>query len=255
MILFPRFYCDIILPLHQSVKLPDDCAHHIFVRRLKKGDSLVLFNGEGKEQIAEISSLESRSVFVQVEQTRNHPPPMYPITLVQAFCGADKMDWIIEKATELGVSAIYLVYTSRTQGKLNSEKLLKKQQHWQKVAQAACAQSGRCWAPEIHSPISFEKAILLFSEQIRFFLHPPQDNNSISILAAKKEENLNQPLTLMVGPEGGFSLAEVEILQQKGWAQKHLGDWILRMETATMNALTRIQCWRDQNLHHSENKP
>ena len=242
----PRLYSDQTLAVGSIGELKDNTAHYIHnVLRMDSGRPILLFNGTGGEYSANLIRVSKKIVTFEVtgfiEGDRESKLHSH---LAIGISRGDKMDFVLQKATELGVSAITPLVTERTEVKLSGERLQKKMQHWQQVVISACEQSQRNILPVIHSPQTFSAFVLDAVEKnihsSRLILHPGETN--FSIQAAP----LQSHAILLVGPEGGFSDIEVEESGEKGFMTWTLGPRILRTETAPIAALSVLQqCWGD----------
>src|SRR5471032_987451 len=233
----PRFYCPEPLVPGLTVTLPEAVAHHVQVVRLAPGDIITLFNGEGGEYSATLEQIAKRSVtaLVKVHNPRDVELP-YSITLAQALPEASKMDWIVEKAVELGVTGIQPLAAQRCVVRLAAERAEKKLAHWQGIIISASEQSGRNCLAQLAPLQDFNS----WSSQ--------QDLHKRIILTPRAEQSLadwarHQPpqaITLMVGPEGGFSEAEEKAALAAGAIGLSMGPRILRTETAGLTALATL---------------
>lgn len=229
-----RFYADISLNQNTSVELPADAAHHCAqVLRYKIGDELTIFNGDGSDYFAVISAIEKKRCLIQV-QTRItlKNESSLNIHLFQGVARGDKMDLIIQKAVELGVSEITPLFTERCNVKLDQKRLEKKMIHWKKIIVSACEQSGRAIVPKLNQAVTI--AEMKASEQLTIYLEPKADT---SVSSLKVSHSIN----LLIGPEGGFSekdLAQAEKLNIHG---VKMGPRILRTETAGLAAIAILQ--------------
>jgi 16S rRNA (uracil1498-N3)-methyltransferase len=240
----PRFYCPPPLPQNGSFELPPDAAHHASrVLRLREGDAVQIFDGIGNECHGVIAELSGKRVIVGDISTANinRESPLH-ITLAQALSSSEKMDWVIQKATELGASEIQPLATERSVARLSSERAEKRIEHWQQVAIAACEQCGRNVLPTIHAPID----IMVWLQQTRTspdtkFILLPEGASSLSS-QIKPLGNI----TLLIGAEGGFTSAESESALSCGFTPIRMGARVLRTETAAVVGLAAIQTiWGD----------
>ncbi len=233
----PRIYQPISLSSGETQTLTLSAAHYLGqVRRTREGDSVILFNGNGGEYQAEVLSLKKDKITVKIgsfSEVHNESP--LSVELAQGIARGEKMDFIIQKAVELGAKRIIPLFTERSNVKLDPDKRLKRQQHWQAVAVSACEQSGRAVIPEVALPIELGAWLKTFKG--RGLTLSPLDNTRISGLEVQKGETL----TLLVGPEGGLSAAEVALTEQKDFSPLNLGPRILRTETAPLAALALLQ--------------
>ena len=240
----PRFYCPAPLPLSSNFQLPATAAHHASrVLRLHQGDAVQIFDGIGNALDATINEIKGKRVTLGNLQTcmTQHQSKLR-IILAQAMCSSDKMDWIVQKATELGVSEILPVQTERSIAKLTKLREEKRLLHWNSVAISACEQSGRNDLPKIH-PLQD------INEWLVAMRNNPGSNFILLPGGATQLQVQPKPLksaTLLIGPEGGFSVDESNIAQQMGFAPILLGPRVLRTETAALAGICALQTlWGD----------
>ena len=234
----PRFYVPQPFAVGQEFTLPDTTFRHaVQVLRLSVGESLILFNGEGGEYLAQISNVSKRSASVQIDSFSaiDTESPVH-LTLVQAVIKPDKMDFSLQKAVELGVNTIQPLITQRSVVRIGKEQVDKKLQHWEGIVVAACEQSGRTRMPTVQTPLTLERWLETPFVGTRIIL-APGDFPRINALPA----DLPAPIALLIGPEGGFTDAEVETCVQAGVMPVSLGPRILRAETASSAALALLQ--------------
>lgn len=234
----PRFYCPQPLDVGALIDLPANVAHHAWVVRLQPGAPLTLFNGEGGQYEAQLATLDKKGATARVlaHSAREAELP-YAVTLAQALPEAAKMDWIIEKAIELGVAAVQPLAAQRSVVKLSAERAEKRQLHWQGVIVAAAEQSGRNRLATLAPLDSFSHYIASASPGPRLLL-TPRAGQSLTAWASAQPA---QALTLLVGPEGGFSDAEEDCAIAAGAVALSMGPRILRCETAGMAAVAILQ--------------
>ncbi len=238
----PRFFVDMSFQPGDIVRLPDDVARHTQVLRLQAGDPVVLFNGEGGEYSAELVEVERRSSTVRIDQFQDiEVEPPYHLTLAQGIAGGDKMDWLIEKAVELGASGIVPLTTTRAVVRLAGDRALRRQAHWQGIVRASCEQCGRNRLPEV-APVS-EIATWLDGlpkvsgqGELRLLLSP---RGSIPFSALPAEPPQGRVIVL-VGPEGGLSADEEAEAASQGFTPVGLGPRVLRTETAGIAVLAAL---------------
>ncbi len=239
----PRFYIPSILAPGGSVDLPPEAAHHADkVLRMKPDDTLRVFDGRGGEWSAHIVRMKP-TVHVQLDVFEPAPKaPELHVTLVQGLPAADKMDWVLQKAVELGVAAIQPVAAKRSVVRLSGDKLDRRQTHWRNVMIAACEQCGTNQVPVI--------APLLDLPQ--FMAQPRVENETRWIMLPGTASRLRDlprptgPVTVLVGPEGGFEEAEVEIALLSGFVPLGFGPRVLRTETAGLAVLAAMMSqWGD----------
>lgn len=240
----PRFYCPINLPSSGVFELPPDAAHHANrVLRLRAGDTVQIFDGEGHACDATIHAIYGKRVDISVLRTcPAQPPSALRIILAQAMSSSEKMDWVVQKATELGVDEIQPVQTQRSIAKLSSERAEKRAEHWRGVVIAACEQSGRNNLTQVHAPADFSQWLANFktSPGNNFILLP---DGATTLHSQPRPQG---PVTLLIGPEGGFSPDEALMSKQAGFIPILLGPRVLRTETAALAGISAIQTlWGD----------
>jgi 16S rRNA (uracil1498-N3)-methyltransferase len=240
----PRFYCPQPLAIGAIVTLPEAVAHHVQVLRLVQGDSLTLFNGEGGEYTASLVTIEKKRVTVELKaHTPRDVELPYALTLAQALPEGSKMDWILEKAIELGVSGFQPLAAQRCVVRLSAERAEKRQGHWQGIIVSASEQSGRNRLAQLGGLQDYQRWI---TQQQGISPPPPPDRRIL--LSPRADQSLpdwarHQPpqaLTLMVGPEGGFSDAEEDAALANGALALSMGPRILRTETAGLAAIAAL---------------
>jgi 16S rRNA (uracil1498-N3)-methyltransferase len=233
----PRFYYPHALALGNTITLPEHVAHHIQVLRLHAGECITLFNGEGGEYIATIAAIEKKRVTADIKlfEPREVELP-YAITLAQALPEASKMDWIVEKAVELGVHAIQPLAAQRCVVKLSAERAEKKLQHWQAIIVAAAEQSGRNRLPHLAAPVDIRQWTQQQDLHVRIMLSP-RAGQSLSDWARHRPP---QSVALMTGPEGGFTEQEEQLAIAHGVVPLAMGARVLRTETAGLAAIAAL---------------
>jgi 16S rRNA (uracil1498-N3)-methyltransferase len=236
----PRFHAACALHPGLSLQLPDDTARHVQVLRLQPGDEISLFNGLGGSHAARILRMGKHTVDVEVlahDPSDNASACQTHVAL--GMPANERMDWLVEKATELGVSRITPLMTQHTVLRLSGERALKRQGHWQGIAQAACAQSGRNRVPVIDAPVGLRdwlQALPATSDSPRCLLS--FQASSLPWQSAWGETP--SALTVLSGPEGGLSLEEEAWAQAKGFQAVRLGEQVLRAETAPLAVLAQL---------------
>jgi 16S rRNA (uracil1498-N3)-methyltransferase len=214
--------------------------HAVQVLRLKAGAQLRLFDGQGRELEATLSLAERKRSEVQLhsELAIQSESPL-DITLLQGISRGERMDFAIQKAVELGVRTIIPVVTERCNVQLSKERAEKRLKHWQGVLMSACEQSGRAFMPDLLPVTSLNEAMAASTAPLKLVLDPQ---------ARQRFHSLPQPqaLTLLIGPEGGLSDAEISQAEQSGFTSVQFGPRILRTETAAVAALAVVQTlWGD----------
>lgn len=235
----PRIYTDQPLYPNREVLLPEQAGEHVArVLRLERGHPLILFNGDGREYDASLATLAKRAVTATVTCVRDadRETPLQ-LTLAQGIARGEKMDWILQKATELGVTRIVPIVTERTEIKLDEDRAERRLAHWSSVIAGACEQSGRNRLPEIELPQRLDRWLgtLGDTSALRLALLP----NGGSTL--QKLPQMDNGAILVVGPEGGLSDTDTSMLTQSGFVGLRLGPRILRTETAGLAALAALQ--------------
>ncbi|SFZ78345.1 16S rRNA (uracil(1498)-N(3))-methyltransferase [Chitinimonas taiwanensis] len=223
----PRLYLDAPLSSGLEFDLPEACARHVQVLRLQPGDALTLFNGQGGEYAASVLAMGKRHVSVQVgafDASERESP--LQLTLVQALSATERMDYTVQKATELGVQTIQIVQSAYCGYKLAAERAEKRLQHWQAVAESAAEQCGRTRVPRILAPIKLEHWLAQAPAAELKLLLSPIDGQRLNALPAQAAS-----VQMLVGPEGGFSLEEEASAKAAGFQALLLGPRIFRTET------------------------
>jgi 16S rRNA (uracil1498-N3)-methyltransferase len=222
-------------------------ANHITrVLRLRSGEALTVFDGSGGEFGARIEEFRKDAVVVAVEQHRplDRESPL-TLTLAQGISRGERMDWIIQKATELGTSRIVPLFTKRSMVRLDERQAERKLQHWRAIAVAACEQCGRNKVPELATPIDFFDVLPADSSGATRLLLSPTGDLRIEDLQAVDGLNVGKSagksITVLIGPEGGLEDVEQEAALAAGFKAVRLGPRVLRTETAAIAALTIIQ--------------
>lgn len=236
-----RLYVAAPLNVGGRIELDDDAAHYVrSVLRLKQDQSIVLFNGQGGEYLGRFSEVSRKSVRVEIEQFVEHnvESPL-AINLGLGISRGDRMDWAVQKAVELGVTQLTPLVTERCVIKFNDDKKQQRLQHWQHIAQHAAEQSGRTCCPSIGEIANLTDWVS-GQQGLSVFLDPYAQQS----LADLKPDCAR--VTLLSGPEGGFSEQERQIAKAAGFVPVRMGARILRTETAVLSALTAVQTlWGD----------
>ncbi|NUS38263.1 MAG: 16S rRNA (uracil(1498)-N(3))-methyltransferase [Lysobacter sp.] len=232
-----RAFVDRPLGVGDAFALPEEAATHLVrVLRLREGDGCVLFNGDGHDYAARVESAGKREVQVRVEAVSriDNESPLR-ITLLQAIARGEKMDWILQKATELGVAGFLPVSSERSEVRLDAERADKRVAHWRSVVRSACEQSGRAVIPAVDAPQSLAAALDALPAQPRFLLDPHAEH-AIGAIGLQ-----GSACVLAIGPEGGWSPRDREQLIGAGFTGLRLGPRILRTETAGIAAIAALQ--------------
>ena len=236
----PRFYCPTPLASDALLELPAGAARHVQVLRLQPGDAITLFNGESTEEFdATVTRMGRSDVQVQVGAPRTTArEPARRVHLAVGMPANDRMDWLVEKATELGVASIQPLMTERSVLRLSGERAEKKVAHWQSVAISACEQCGGNRVPTVHP-------VLTLAQWLKTL--PVAAADSPRLLLSLREGSValhTRPLAgealFLSGPEGGLGGAEEDLALAHGFAPVSLGPRVLRAETAALAALTTM---------------
>ena len=238
----PRIYTNQTLLLGEELTLSKNSSRHLVsVLRMKVGQSAILFNGEGGQYIGRLTNASKTNStvlidgFSAVEKESN-----LKIHLAVGVSKGDRMDWIIQKATELGVTEISPIFTGRTEVKLSGSRLDKKLSHWQQIAISACEQSQRNRVPSINPILSFDAWLELKHNGLKLLM------NHLGDLGLSEISPKDQHIVLLVGPEGGLSENEICVAEASGYTSVSMGPRILRTETAPVAALSILQSlWGD----------
>jgi len=207
---------------------------------MQPGDNLTLFNGEGGEYAATVKTVGKKTVSVEAGAHRdNNTESPLAVHLGIALSRGDRMDWIVQKATELGVQSLSPLLTERIEVKLKGERADKKRLHWQQIAIAACEQCGRNSLPEIKPLQSLTQWLGTTESDRKYVLHH-------RALGETQHEESPSSIALLIGPEGGLSPAEITQSEQAGYQSLKLGPRIMRTETAPLAAIAILQAqWGD----------
>lgn len=233
----PRFFLPAPLAIGALIDLPEHLAHHVTVLRLAKDDTITLFNGEGGEFTASLCEIAKKRASVEIKTFSPREAELpYAVTLAQALPEASKMDEIVQKAVELGVTAIQPLAAQRCVVKLSSERAGKKLLHWQGIIESAAEQCGRNRLPHLAEPADFEAWISQQDLHKRILLSPRAEQN----LSDWARHNPPQAASLLIGPEGGFSEREENAAVKHGSLLLGMGARVLRTETAGMAALATL---------------
>ncbi|MBS0509246.1 MAG: 16S rRNA (uracil(1498)-N(3))-methyltransferase [Proteobacteria bacterium] len=235
----PRFHCPLPLPLPPGahITLPPTAARHVQVLRLQPGDGITLFNGEGGEWTATVTRMGRSDVEAEVgAHAAIEREAARAVHLVVGMPANERMDWLVEKATELGAASIQPVTTARSVVKLAGERAAKRQAHWQAIAVAACEQCGRNRVPPVHAPLALADWLRgAPAEGMRLLLSLRGGSQPLRQAAG----GANQ-VWVLHGPEGGLTAQEEDAALAAGFAPASLGARVLRAETASVAALSLL---------------
>lgn len=234
-----RFFIASPLVAHSDIPLPDEVTHHLVrVLRSEPGTRFVLFNGSGGAFEAELLTAGKKTATARLLDFHpgNAQSPLHT-HLGQVMSKGDRMDYAIQKATELGVSEITPLTSERCELRLRGEERAdKKLEHWRRVAISACEQSGRNLVPVIHEPVALAEWSARVQAELKLVLAPA--------VSGRLPAGDAHSVALLVGPEGGLSATEIAAVQAQGFAPWQLGPRVLRTETAPVAALAVLQALR-----------
>ena len=238
-----RLYYPDTLACGESVQLDSQASNHLVrVLRSKTGRTVTLFNGDGFNYAARIDDADPRktTVLIQEKTPAGNESPL-DLTLVQGLSRHDRMDTTIQKSVELGVNRIIPLLCQRSNTRLSGDRLVKKQQHWQKVAISACEQSGRSVIPEVLPAVQLQELAPLLEADAERFTLLPQAQQSL------KDTTVRPKLVeLVIGPEGGLDEEEIQYLCNNAFSGLRFGPRILRTETAGPAVISAMQLlWGD----------
>jgi len=241
----PRIYTDLSLCCDSSLVLDGNAARHLSsALRMKIGQEITLFNGQGGEYAAELTEVGKNKVSAKVIEYRDiDRESALKVHLAIGVSRGERMDLIVQKATELGATEITPLFTERTEVKLNGERLEKKVRHWQQIAISACEQCQRNQVPRINSPVTLDQWLSLSDQNtdeiLKFVLHHRTEKRL-------SEHQAVNSICLLVGPEGGLGEREIAAAIEKGFQPLALGPRVLRTETAPLAAISIMQSlWGD----------
>ncbi|MBS0226499.1 MAG: 16S rRNA (uracil(1498)-N(3))-methyltransferase [Proteobacteria bacterium] len=233
-----RVHVDAGLRAGAELALPETSAAHLTrVLRLQAGDSCIVFDGRGHEADAQLVAIDKRGARVRIGEVRtpaNESPVR--ITLLQGVARGEKMDLILQKGTELGVTAFAPVFSDRSEVKLDGARAAKRLEHWRGVVISACEQSGRAFVPDVQPPVALANALSTLAPTTRLLLDPVASMSCRTALATGQRD-----VALAVGPEGGWSPQDRSLLEAQGFLGVRLGPRVLRTETAGLAAIAAMQ--------------
>ena len=236
-----RIYTAQPLILGTETILEDSIAHYLSkVLRLRNEDQISLFNERDGEFLATLLSIGKKSVSVRLEhRIENQSESKLNVHLAIGISRGERMDYAIQKATELGVSRITPLFTERCEVKIKADRLDNRMGHWERVAISACEQSGRNVVPQITTPLSIESFLSQAREGEGFVLDHRADNGLPTTISPKA-------VTILIGPEGGLSESEIGAANSAGFSSLRIGPRVLRTETAPVVAISLAQqLWGD----------
>ena len=234
-----RFYHPSPLELKQKIHLSNKVAHHAtHVLRLRTDDKIILFHNDLYDYSAVINQINKKTVVVYIDSKfENQKNPTIHLRLFQSLSSSEKMDWIIQKSVELGVSSIIPMYSKRSNIKLQGSRAEKKLSHWQQVVISACEQSGRSSLPKISLPKKIQECLNQENANHLKLILSPKEKNTIQNINNSSVKNID----IMIGPEGGFAEEELNQAIKSNFVPIGLGPRILRTETAPLSILSILQ--------------
>ncbi len=234
-----RFYTDTELEIGNSIDLPVATSHYIsHVLRLKNSQEIILFNGQQAFDYSSTIEISKKKVSATpISRKINNVESPIKTIILQAIGKPEHIDFIIQKATELGISEIHLFNSQRTQTHLKGSRLEKKLTHWKGIIISACEQCGRSHLPNLHFQTSFENSLAPAVESNKLILD--FDGSSMSELTSQLNPDLT--FSMLIGPEGGLTEAEIGLAGKVGFLPCILGPRTLRMETAALSIINIIQ--------------
>ncbi len=238
-----RVYTSQPLAIGQEVFLDTTASRHLItVLRLRSGDQITLFNGQGGEFSGLLTECNAKKASVAITEYSaiNRESPLN-IHLGIGLSRGDRMDWVVQKATEAGVSQITPLYTEHTEIKLKGERIDKKMRHWQQISISACEQSYRTQLPELHVPTSLEAWVNDIQADKKLVLH----HRSQQTLRELRHQTASS-IALLIGPEGGLSTREINLAEEVQSTPLTIGPRVLRTETAPVIVIGILQSlWGD----------
>ena len=236
-----RFYHSKPININETIVMDNFAAHHALkVMRLKINDQLILFNGDGSDFTGQVIRISKRQVEVSIKSKKNiKNESNLKVILLQALTSSEKMDLIIQKTTELGISEIQPIICERSIVKIKKEKIEKKLSHWLQVSIAACEQCGRAEIPTILKPVNIIRYLEKEEESdkaTKIILSPEATNSLENSISAIKQD-----IKVLIGPEGDFTKQELDYSMKKGFSPVKIGPRILRTETAPICILSILQ--------------
>ena len=236
-----RFYHPDTISAHSEINLSEDASKHLVKSlRLKPSDKIILFNGDGFDYHGEVSDIDKKNVKIAVnEKKHNASEAVIDISILQSVTSRDKLDFIFQKNTELGIKNFYLINTERVNFKIPQSKTENRIEHLKKVVISACEQSGRSKIPTVHETIlGLNKLTNEDDHSCKLILNPFTD---YSLSNLRNNDLINKKsFQILIGPEGGFSEAEIKVAENAGFKSLSLGKRVLRTETASLSIASAI---------------
>jgi len=236
-----RFYHPDTISAHSEINLSEDTSKHLVKSlRLKPSNKIVLFNGDGYDYHGEVSDIDKKNVKIAVHEKKlNTSEADIDISILQSVTSRDKLDFIFQKNTELGIKNFYLINTERVNFKIPQIKTENRIEHLKKVVISACEQSGRSKIPTVHETIlGLNKLTNEDDHSCKLILNPYTD---YSLSNLRNNDLINKKsFQILIGPEGGFSEAEIKVAENAGFKSLSLGKRVLRTETASLSIASAI---------------
>ena len=236
-----RFYHPDTISAHSEINLSEDASKHLVKSlRLKPSDKIILFNGDGYDYLGEVSEIGKKNVEIVVnEKNPNISEANIGISILQSVTSRDKLDFIFQKNTELGIKNFYLINSERVNFKIPQSKTENRIEHLKKVVISACEQSGRSKIPTVHETIlGLNKLTNEDDHSCKLILNPYTD---YSLSNLRNNDLINKKsFQILIGPEGGFSEAEIKVAENAGFKSLSLGKRVLRTETASLSIASAI---------------
>lgn len=237
----PRVFTHQAIVTNSTLALAEPQSHYLSkVLRMQAGRELILFNGEGGEYTAEISAVHKKYIDVNVKDFSSENRESHlQLELAIGVSRGERMDWVLQKATELGVTKITPLLTERTEVKLGGERADKKMEHWQQILISACEQCQRNVLPKLSEPKIYSEWVTQCEAEFKFVLHH-RDNQGLP------KDKATQSVALLIGPEGGLDDDEIAQAITQKFSPLTLGPRVLRTETAPVAAISLVQyLWGD----------
>lgn len=237
----PRIFTEQVLQTSELVYLEEPASHHLNkVLRMQAGRELIIFNGQGGEFSATIHEVSKKHVTVNIgEHSSDNRESPLQLELAIGISRGERFEWVLQKATELGVTKITPLITERTEVKVGGERQEKIMDRWQQILVSACEQCQRNLLPQLSSPIAISDWLANVNSDLRFVLHH-RDSKTLPV------EQEPRSVSLLIGPEGGLSESEIALALAKNFNSLTLGPRVLRTETAPVAAISLVQyLWGD----------
>ncbi|MBO8168819.1 MAG: 16S rRNA (uracil(1498)-N(3))-methyltransferase [Thermoanaerobacteraceae bacterium] len=235
-----QFFVPEVGKIGARIRIAGEEAHHLVnVLRLETGDLVAIADSSGKRFLAALEEMTREEVTAYLERELPSGEPPLKLTLLQGVAKGDKFDFIIQKTTELGISAIIPVQAQRSVAKIKPERAAKRLQRWQRIAKEAAKQCGRARVPEIEEPATLERALQSLPGDTSIMI-PWEDEKTVSIGEALRKHDFSRNIALVIGPEGGLTAEEVALAVSFGAIPVSLGQRILRTETAAIAAVAIV---------------